>query len=117
VTRDEVLVGFVCAGLPRVAAELTLLFERGSEVPADRSVLLRLDGASEQGGLRAHSLDDTVCACNGVSGRKITEAAASGNTTVALVGKATRAGTGCGGCRERIRELIESTDSLQVTPA
>jgi assimilatory nitrate reductase electron transfer subunit len=115
VTRDEVLVGFVCVGLPRVAAELTLLFERGSDVPVDRAVLLRLDGAAiEQGGDRPASLDDTVCACNGVSGRTITEAAECGNTTVALVGKATRAGTGCGGCRERIRELIESTGSLQV---
>lgn len=117
VTRNEVLVGFVCAGLPRVAAELTLLFERESEVPIDRTILLRLDSVSDRSGLRPQTLDDTVCACNGVSGRAITEAAECGNITVSLVGKATRAGTGCGGCRERIRELIESTGTIQVAPA
>jgi assimilatory nitrate reductase electron transfer subunit len=109
VTRAQALVGFVCAGMPRAAAELTLLFERGSEVPEDRSALLRLDGAGSAGAqLGVPSLDDTVCACNGVSGRAITEAVSCGSTTVALVGKATRAGTGCGGCRDRIRELIEA---------
>ncbi|WP_370626870.1 NAD(P)/FAD-dependent oxidoreductase [Cryobacterium sp. PAMC25264] len=33
VTRGGILTGFVCVGMPRTGAELTLLFERGSELP------------------------------------------------------------------------------------
>jgi assimilatory nitrate reductase electron transfer subunit len=111
VTVGGVLSGFVSVGLPRVAAELTLLFERGSELPADRSSLLRLDapdaGAAATGDPFAP--DATVCWCNGVSVATISEAAAAGNDTVACIGAATRAGTGCGGCTGRIAELLART--------
>lgn len=111
VTVDGVLRGFVSVGLPRVGAELTLLFERGSELPADRSSLLRLDapdaGAAPTGDPFAP--DATVCWCNGVSAATITDAVAAGADSVACVGSATRAGTGCGGCTGRIAELISRT--------
>jgi assimilatory nitrate reductase electron transfer subunit len=111
VTVGGVLTGFVSVGLPRLAAELTLLFERGSELPADRSSLLRLDapdaGAAVTGDPFAP--DATVCWCNGVSVATISEAAAAGNDTVACIGTATRAGTGCGGCTGRIAELLART--------
>ncbi|NEM90687.1 FAD-dependent oxidoreductase [Galbitalea soli] len=107
-TRDGVLTGFVCAGLPRLAAELTLLFERGSELPPDRSALLALDGSAPgHGALRSASPDDVVCSCNGVTGRAISHAIACGSATVREVGSATRAGTGCGGCRDRIVALLD----------
>ncbi|ROS25366.1 assimilatory nitrate reductase (NADH) beta subunit [Rathayibacter sp. PhB127] len=111
VTVGGVLRGFVSVGLPRVGAELTLLFERGSELPADRSSLLRLDapdaGAAPTGDPFAP--DATVCWCNGVSAGAISEAAAAGHDTVACIGAATRAGTGCGGCTGRIAELLART--------
>ena len=46
-TRAGVLEGFVSMGMPRTAAELVQLFERGAELPADRSLLLRLDGPDQ----------------------------------------------------------------------
>ncbi|PPG10407.1 NAD(P)/FAD-dependent oxidoreductase, partial [Rathayibacter sp. AY1E8] len=111
VTAGGVLRGFVSVGLPRVGAELSLLFERGSELPADRSSLLRLDapdaGAAATGDPFAP--DATVCWCNGVTAAVITDAAAAGHGTVACVGRATRAGTGCGGCTGRIAELLART--------
>ncbi|TFB71327.1 NAD(P)/FAD-dependent oxidoreductase [Cryobacterium glaciale] len=108
VTRKGILEGFVCVGMPRTAAELTLLFERGSELPADRSVLLRYDGPDyEPSAGSAFALDATVCWCNGVTVGAIAESAAAGNTTVACIGAATRAGTGCGGCRVRIGDVLE----------
>jgi assimilatory nitrate reductase electron transfer subunit len=109
VTRSGVLEGMVCVGLPRTAAELTLLFERGSELPADRSVLLRNDGPdhSPSTDSDASAPDATVCWCNGVTVGHIHDAVGAGDTTVACVGKSTRAGTGCGGCRGRIGELVE----------
>jgi assimilatory nitrate reductase electron transfer subunit len=108
VTVEGVLTGFVAVGMPRTGAELTLLFERGSELPADRSSLLRLDAPDVGIAVVADpfAADATVCWCNGVSAGAIREAAAAGEPTVACVKAATRAGTGCGGCVGRITELL-----------
>lgn len=108
VTVEGVLTGFVAVGMPRTGAELTLLFERGSELPADRSSLLRLDAPDAGMAIVADpfAADATVCWCNGVSAGAIREAVAAGKPTVACVKAATRAGTGCGGCVGRISELL-----------
>lgn len=108
VARDGVLEAFVSVGMPRTASELTLLFERGSELPSDASVLLRFDGPdglTEAEGQFAPTA--TVCWCNGVTAGRILEAAQTCEPTVAGIAGATRAGTGCGGCRGRIAELLE----------
>ncbi len=108
VARGGVLEGFVSVGMPRTAAELTLLFERGSELPSDASVLLRFDGPDgliEDAGPLSPTA--TVCWCNGVTAGRILEAAQTCEPTVAGIAGATRAGTGCGGCRGRIAELLE----------
>ena len=118
VTVDGVLAGFVCAGMPRLGAELTLLFQRGSSIPADPADLLHLDGttarAAEETGLAP---DDTVCWCNGVSAGTISECAAHGAETVEDVGAMCRAGTGCGGCRGRIAQLLASAVPRQPVGA
>ncbi|RFA16651.1 hypothetical protein B7R22_04070 [Subtercola boreus] len=108
VTEGGVLTGFVSAGCPRLGAELTLLFESRGELPADRSSLLHLDGtgAAESVGSDPLAPHATVCWCNGVTVGRITEVVAEGQRTVECVGKATRAGTGCGGCKGRIAEII-----------
>ncbi|MEQ4518972.1 FAD-dependent oxidoreductase [Pseudarthrobacter sp. B907] len=105
-TRAGVLEGLVAVGMPRTAAELVQLFERGAELPADRSLLLRLDGP-DQAAPAAADPERTVCRCAGVSGTAIAAAVASGCGTLAEVAGATRADTGCGGCHEDIRGLIE----------
>lgn len=112
VSRAGVLEGFVSVGMPRTAAELTLLFERGGELPADRSLLLRLDGPDDEPGTGADLFAPTatVCWCNGVTVERIQASVAAGNDTVACLGKDTRAGTGCGGCKGRLAELIERFD-------
>lgn len=117
VTRDGILTAFVSVGMPRSAAELTLLFERSGELPADRSVLLRFDGPdySDASAADAFAPTATVCWCNGVTVEKIEESAHAGNTTVACIGKSTRAGTGCGGCKGRISELLTRFTELEGT--
>ena len=109
VSQSGILVGFVSVGMPRTAAELTLLFERGSELPADRSILLRFDGPDyvPSAAADAFALDATVCWCNGVSVGAIAESAALGNATIACISSATRAGTGCGGCKGRIGDVLD----------
>ncbi|MEC5180229.1 FAD-dependent oxidoreductase [Arthrobacter sp. CG_A4] len=106
-TRAGVLEGLVAVGMPRTAAELVQLFERGAELPADRSLLLRLDGPDQAAAAGAADPERTVCRCAGVSGTAIAAAIASGCGTVAEVAGATRAGTGCGGCHEEIMGIIE----------
>ena len=107
-TRAGVLEGLVSVGMPRTAGELVQLFERGAELPADRSLLLRLDGPDQLAAARpSNDPESTVCRCAGVSGGKIADAVAGGCSTVAEVSTATRAGTGCGGCHEDIKGLIE----------
>lgn len=108
VTEGGVLTGFACVGMPRTAAELTLLYDRGGELPADRSVLLRFDGPDYDPSADADAFapESTVCWCNGVTVARIEESAACGNTTVECVGRDTRAGTGCGGCRGRIADVL-----------
>ena len=55
----------------------------------------------------AFAPESTVCWCNGVTVDTITASAAAGNDTVACIGSATRAGTGCRGCKGRIGEVLE----------
>lgn len=107
-TRGGALEGFIALGMPRAAAELTLLFGSGGELPADRSVLLRLDGPESSLGAPGSLAgpESTLCRCAGVSRGIVQEAVLGGCSTVDEVSKSTRAGTGCGGCRDSVRELI-----------
>jgi len=114
ITRGGRLEGVVCVGLPRTAAELTLLYERGAELPSDRSALLRHDGPDHAAGSDPFGPDTTVCRCNGVSAGQIAAAVADGNTTLSAVSRATRAGTGCGSCKDRICELLPDTAEVAL---
>lgn len=108
-TRGGALAGFVSVGMPRAGAELTLLFERGSELPADRSALLRLDGSDgDSGAVAVADPTRTVCRCAGVSEESITDAVMGGCSTVPELSATTRAGTGCGGCHGELKSLIEA---------
>ena len=119
VTEDGALTGFVSVGMPRTAAELTLLFERRGELPADRSVLLRFDGPDYDPSTDADAFapGSTVCWCNGVTVGRIEEAAVCGATTVEGIGRDTRAGTGCGGCKGRIAEILARAAETDESPS
>lgn len=52
-------------------------------------------------------MEETVCFCAGVTVGDIKAAVEAGNTTLEAVQEATGAGTHCGGCVEKIEELIE----------
>lgn len=108
VVRDGVLTGFVSVGMSRAGAELTLLFERGSQTPDDPTVFLRLDAPSATTAPASDPLapEATVCWCNGVTAGRIADAAHAGCETVDCIGRETRAGTGCGGCRGRITDIL-----------
>lgn len=52
-------------------------------------------------------LEETICFCAGVTAGDIKAAVEAGNTTLEAVQQATGAGTHCGGCVDRVQELIE----------
>ncbi|MBG6191754.1 assimilatory nitrate reductase electron transfer subunit [Arthrobacter sp. CAN_A212] len=114
VTRDGVLTGLVCVGMPRTGAELVLLFERGSELPADRSSLLRLDSAEGVVAAIPPGPDATLCRCAGVTRGSVADSVVNGCASVSDVSASTRAGTGCGGCHEDIRTVIEQHFAVAV---
>ena len=115
ITRGGVLEGLICVGLPRTAAELTLLYERRAELPADRSALLRHDGPDHAVGGDPVGPDAIVCRCNGVTAGQITDAICAGHDDLPAISRATRAGTGCGTCTTRICDLLNSTTEAMVT--
>jgi bacterioferritin-associated ferredoxin len=61
-----------------------------------------------------------ACICRAVTTDTVNAAIDGGATTVSAVARATRAGTSCGTCRERLRDLIEdrrparAAEDLQV---
>lgn len=49
-----------------------------------------------------------VCGCYKVTEEEIIDAIKNGADTVEKVGAVTKAGTGCGGCKDRIQEIINT---------
>ncbi|MFJ2618600.1 FAD-dependent oxidoreductase [Glutamicibacter sp. NPDC087344] len=107
VSRDRVPTGFLALGLPRTGAELALNFERGTALPADPALLLRLDAPFEDSQASAAGAEDQLCRCSGATYGQVSDAIEAGCDTVAAVGESCRAGTGCGGCRDRIEEMLK----------
>lgn len=111
VLRDGDLVGVTCLGFPEVSAALTLAYDRRTPLPADPLVLL-VPSASG-GGIEATPSpmrmpgSTTVCRCSGVTKKQIVGAWENGATTVDAVAGATRASTGCGGCRDVVCGLVD----------
>lgn len=58
-----------------------------------------------------------ICHCHRVNDRRIREEARAGARTIGQIGRATRAGTCCGGCVPAIRDVLESTRRLPVLSA
>lgn len=52
-------------------------------------------------------LNETVCFCGGVTVGDIKAAVEAGATTLEAVQEATGASTHCGGCMDRVAELVE----------
>ena len=54
-----------------------------------------------------------VCHCHYVSDREIRQCAKSGACSVSEVGRACGAGTGCGGCRPEIANIISEDERAE----
>lgn len=112
VIRRGRLAGAILLGDPSGGAELLRLFDRGDPLPERRSELLFPNtGAAEVG--RVESLPDSaqICNCNGVSKGDLVAAVKKGCRSLKALCDATRAGTGCGSCKEQVeRVLVYASD-------
>lgn len=102
VLEDGRIAGAIMIGLPDAAAGLVQLYDRGVPAPADRLALmlgraLPPDGAGAPGALPEHAV---ICRCNTVTKAQLRSAWYGGATSRAELSTATRAATGCGGCRD-----------------
>jgi len=120
VVRNGRLVGAILLNDGLSAPRLLQAFDRGEQLPDNRSELLfALAGATSESSVA--DLDDSaqVCNCNGVSKGAILEAVSGGCRSLRAVCDATRAGTGCGACKTAVQTLVELTlgDAVVDDPA
>ncbi|MEU7675108.1 FAD-dependent oxidoreductase [Micromonospora taraxaci] len=121
--RDERLIGAILLGDNPAVGTVIQLFDRGHPVPADRRALLLGRALGTAGATPAASpalMPDaaTVCQCNTVSKGALVRSWRSGARTVDAVVAATRAGTGCGGCRDAVGGIVDwlsQAESVEVT--
>ena len=113
------IVSAAIVGSPRTAAQLTTAYERRTPLPTDPAHLLLTGAAAavpEMTDPTTLPNKATVCRCNGVTKKDIVDAHLAGHCSVEDVATATRATTGCGGCRSQVCGILEWMDAA-TTPA
>jgi nitrite reductase (NADH) large subunit len=100
------LVGGILVGDAAEYAALTQLFRSNEALPASPEELLF--GARE--GKSKLALSDTaqICSCNNVSKGQVCKAVRSGICSLSDLKKATKAGTGCGGCLPLVTDVLNA---------
>ena len=108
VLRDGKLVGATLVGDVSKVAFLTQAFNEGLPLADDRlGMLFDLGTPDTEVGIAELSDDTQVCNCNGVSKAAIVACVAGGQKSVPGVIATTRAGTGCGSCKELVAQIVE----------
>ena len=120
VIRDDKIIGATMLGDSRKVAFLQQAFDRGLPLPQERvELMFDLGGPSEEVGVAELADDAQVCNCNGVSKGHIVDTVKGGCKTVASVMDKTRAGKGCGSCKELVCKIVElaAGGAVQEDPA
>ena len=110
VVAAGVLVGAPCVGAPEVGADLAAAYTRRVPVPADPAHLLLRPVAQAPAPASSPTLmpdRTTVCTCNGVTKGDVVGCWHDGARSVDDVARATRATTGCGGCKDVVCGLVD----------
>ncbi|MDT5136341.1 MAG: nitrite reductase large subunit [Mycobacterium sp.] len=108
VVRDDKLIGATLVGDVSKVAFLMQAFDRGLPLPPERVSLMFDIGTPEVAtGVAELAADAQVCNCNGVSKAAIVGCVQGGQTSVAGVMAETRAGKGCGSCKELVGQIVD----------
>lgn len=104
VLRDDKVRGAILLGVPDAAATVAHCYANGTPAPSDRLALLLGRALPDEAEPAANPAtmpgSVTVCQCNNVSKAALVEAWKGGARDTAELSAATRAGTGCGGCKD-----------------
>ncbi len=108
IVREGKLIGAILLGDLSKVSFLTQAFDRGTVLPEERvSLLFDLGGPPEEVSVAELPDDAQVCNCNGVSKGDIQACVAAGKRTLREVSAHTRAGSGCGSCKEQVLDIVE----------
>ncbi|MDX1872796.1 nitrite reductase large subunit NirB [Mycolicibacterium sp. 120266] len=116
VIRDGKLVGATLVGDVSKVSFLTQAFDSGLPLPDERvSLMFDIGTPAVAVGVSELSDDAQVCNCNGVSKGALVACVRSGETTVSGVMAKTKAGKGCGSCKELVGQVVEWAAGGAVT--
>jgi nitrite reductase (NADH) large subunit len=116
VIRDGKLVGATLLGDVSKVSFLTQAFDSGLPLPDERVSLMFDIGTPDLAVGVAELADDAqVCNCNGVSKGALVSCVRSGQTSVTGVMAKTKAGKGCGSCKELVGQIVEWAAGGEVT--
>jgi nitrite reductase (NADH) large subunit len=120
IIRDNLLRGAVLVGEDLNFDQISLHYAAGVPVPLRRAELLFPGARAGDAIIDGKQIGDDVliCECAGVTAGKIRKAIREGNDNLYKVMAKTRAGTGCGNCKNKIRAiLIAEVGELRIDPA
>ncbi|CAM2879042.1 nitrite reductase large subunit NirB [Skermania piniformis] len=116
VVRDNKLIGAILLGDISKANFLTQAFDEKVPLPDERiSMLFDMGTPSAETGAAELADDVQVCNCNGVTKGDIVGCVRGGCTSVAQVCAATRAGKGCGSCKQLVADIVECAAGAALT--
>ena len=116
VIRDGKLVGATLIGDVSKVSFLTQAFDNGLPLPDERVALMFDIGTPDVAVGVAELADDAqVCNCNGVSKGALVACVQAGETSVSGVMAKTKAGKGCGSCKELVGQVVEWAAGGAVT--
>lgn len=110
IVRDGRLVGAVLVGDTSAAGTLVQLFDRGDPLPDDPLELLCQSAPAPDPGTRL------VCNCNKVTERTLCEAVEAGADSLEALCAATKAGTGCGSCKNELGQILAKASKKAASP-
>ena len=116
VIRDGKLVGATLVGDVSKVSFLTQAFDDGLPLPDERVALMFDIGTPDvEVGVAELADDAQVCNCNGVSKGALVSCVRDGTTSVTGVMTKTKAGKGCGSCKQLVAQVVEWAAGGAVT--
>ncbi|WP_437282397.1 nitrite reductase large subunit NirB [Sorangium sp. So ce375] len=107
IIRDGRLLGGILLGDVSKAAYLMQAFDKSTPLPEERlSLLFDIGAPSPQATIEEMPPGMQVCNCNGVSKEGLVACVRSGKRTLRTIMDATRAGMGCGACKQLVSEVV-----------
>ncbi|MBO0676342.1 NAD(P)/FAD-dependent oxidoreductase [Mycolicibacterium sp. S2-37] len=116
VIRDGKLVGATLLGDVSKVSFLTQAFDSGLPLPDERvSLMFDIGTPDVEVGVAELADDAQVCNCNGVSKGALVSCVRGGEASVSGVMGKTKAGKGCGSCKELVSQIVEWAAGGSVT--